>query len=1109
MANKGIEEAIRVVLETEGAEGVVALRKVLAQLGDTSGVSAEKAEALSGELQKLADTSTNIRNYTLLKSTLTDTGIALGKAKDKLSTLRTEFALAEKPTKSMETALGRAERQVETLTRAQNKQTADLARTTGALNKAGVDTNKLATEYARLQGEFGEFSRKADAAAGAMARTAKESKSAAAGVGSLDKAAKASSISLAAIASRLTLVSGAAVAAVKALASISGAALFTGAIKSATSLEDALQQVRAVSSATAEEMAALKVAAEIGGAATRFSALEAAEGLGELARATGSAQGAIAALPAALDLAQGAGIGVADAAQFITTTLTQFGLGAEQASRVADVLAHTANTTQADVRGLGDALSYAAPLANQLGLDTEKTVAIIGELAEQGYRGERAGTALRNVFSEMLDPASAFGKALRDLGIESSDFATVIVGLAKAGDRGKDAMLQLDAAARPAILSLVNSGGAALQQLETDLRSAGGAAAETAKLMGDSVAGANESIRDTFDRTRRSLVEPLLEPLKNELFELANELEAFAGSPEFEEIKGALKELFVEGAQAARELFQEIDFKQLAVDIRTFIGDANQTVTEFRENLTLIVSAVEIVGESFSVVFNAVQTIVLGLAAAVAKVLEISLKLQKVVTWLPRTMTEMATGTTHATDQLNEQIGGLAAVYDEFAARTGQNLHETVEATKELAGVSQVAGASVAAGMASVAESTDAASAATKRQAAASREASDALESQAAASGSAAAAASASATEMDAAAERLKKAFTDLGLTSQVNLERAAESAKKNFNLIRDAIGQGHATAEDARRAFTAYAQAARAAVADSDASTRARVENELTVQESILNASRSLEDMGAAGERAGSRVARGASQAAGALDSVASSASGAANSTEGAGNAAGDADEDFIKATEGAFGLAAGLGAISEKANEAYAAVGQATLNRALGMTTGTQLGGDHPLNRITDLIREQVAAFNQDIEAVERLQKAFDPLAKRREELAKKYDFLGSDRIEQMLQTEQRLKASQKARNDEQARINEEQREQDLRRLDVAKEETKAATALSGVTTTESDRTVVIRFDLPEKSLATAASAAEAEFVERLAVLLLPKLMKQLERARSVSLRATRGRR
>jgi hypothetical protein len=621
--------------------------------------------------------------------------------------------------------------------------------------------------------------------------------------------------------------------------------------------------------------------------------------------------------------------------------------------------------------------------------------------------------------------------------------------------------------------------------------------------MGDSVAGANEQIRDTFDRTRRSLVEPLLEPLKKELFELANELEAFAGSPEFEEIKGALKELFVEGAQAARELFHEIDFKQLALDIRTFIGDANQTVTEFRENVALIVDAVEIVGEAFSVVFNAVQTIVLGLAAAVAKVLEFSLRLQKVVTWLPRTMTEMATGTTEATDQLNEQIGGLGAVYDEFAERAGKNLYEAVEATKELAGVTEESGGSVAAGMGAVAEATDAAASATQRQAAASREAAVALDSQAAASTAAGGAASASASEMDVAAERLKKAFTDLGLTSQVNLERAAESAKKNFNLIRDAIGQGHATAEDARRAFTAYAQAARAAVADSDASARARVENELEVQDAILNASRSLDDMGAAGERAGSRVASGASQAAGALDSVASSAGNAANQTQGAGDAAGDADEDFIKATEGAFGLAAGLGAISDKANEAYAAVGLASLNKAIGMTTGTQLGGDHPLNRITDMIKDQVAAFNQDIAAVQRLEKAFDPLAKRREELAQKYDFLGSDRIEQMLQAEGRLKASQKARNDEQARINEQQREQDLKRLDVAKEETKAASAVSGLTTTESDRTVVIRFDLPEKSLATAASAAEAEFLDRMAKLLLPKLIQLLGRARNVSLR------
>ena len=222
--SRGLQEAIRIVLETEGREGVEQLRKVLGQLGDTSSVSADKAGALAEELSKLADTSTNIRNYTRLKATLADTGAALEKAKQRMHDLAAEMAQTSNPTRTLENATKRAGDQVERLSKLQNRQQAELTRTTNLLRKAGVDTDHLGTAYADLQAEFGRLSGEANSAAGGMQRVGTHSRRAVAGVDGLGKSARNSSTMLASMASRLTLVSGAATAALKSLAALSGAA---------------------------------------------------------------------------------------------------------------------------------------------------------------------------------------------------------------------------------------------------------------------------------------------------------------------------------------------------------------------------------------------------------------------------------------------------------------------------------------------------------------------------------------------------------------------------------------------------------------------------------------------------------------------------------------------------------------------------------------------------------------------------------------------------------------------------------------------------------------------------------------------------------------------
>lgn len=996
------EELLKFKIQTEGDRELQALASKLLELGDGSDTAAAQAQQLVDELQRLSTVTGNIRSFVALKASLADTATSLDAAKTKLAAVRTEFDAAEKPTVKLEKAFARASAEVEKLTKQQNKQQAELGKANNALQAAGVDTEKLGSAYAELQQELSEVGASAKDMTTGLDKAGAATKGAAAGVSTLERAAKSSSAALASIATRLTLVSGAATAAIKSLAAISGAALFTGAIRSAATLEDALSQVRAVSGATAEEMVRLKDAAEAGGAATRFSTLEAAQGLGELARATGDATTAIAALPSTLALAQASGIGVAEAATLMTTTLTQFGLGADQAARVADVMAKEVNSTTDSMGGLGNALTYAAPLAKQLGMDVEETASIIGVLADEGFRGERAGTALRNVFTEMLDPASDFSRELRSLGIETSDFAEIITQLAAKGESGKAALLSLDAAARPALTALVDKGGAKLREMDAQLRNSAGEAERTAATMGDNLSGAAESMKDSFDRARRSLVEPLLAPLQAELQTLAAELETFAASPEFEQIKVALTTLFTESATAARQLITEIDFAALSQKISAFLAESGASLQEFTQNMGEVIGTLQTIGNAFELIYNLAQSAVLGIAAVVSKLVEVLASVVDGLSAPARAMLEFLGLIEEGAFDLSNFAGGMGAVAEEFRGRFTSNMLEAGKALSDLQG--NVEGASREAERSGerLKDAGNKAAAAGTQMAAAGQEAEKGMQAGAKGAADAASATQRAAGDLEGSASRIKKAYADLGIQSQQQLQGAAEAARRNFELIRDAVRSGEASAEDARRAFAAYAEAARAAVADSDAIARQRVEGELRVQEMLLGTKSALGGVGDASLDMGAKAEEGAGRAGNAYRNMGNAAAGAAGNIQkqgGAATSAGKATENYGKTADA---VALTTRKLSDEALNAYRAMNKL----AIGLTGIANQRFTDGINRVTAAIERQGSALDARIKQLNDEAEQMDENYGLLQQLRREYHYLAEEEIQRLFQAEVRLK-------------------------------------------------------------------------------------------------------
>lgn len=193
---------------------------------------------------------------------------------------------------------------------------------------------------------------------------------------------------------------------------------FTKSIASVGSaFQDQMARVKAVSGATKEEFKAMTDEAKRLGAVTKYSAQEAAQALENLTRNGLKAKDATEALSHVLKLAGSQAIELAQAADIATTIINAFGLEIKDLEKVNDILASTTANSATNVSELAEALKVAAPIAKTLGLDLTETNAALGTLANVGYKGSQAGTALRIILSRIAKQTPQAEKVLKSYGL--------------------------------------------------------------------------------------------------------------------------------------------------------------------------------------------------------------------------------------------------------------------------------------------------------------------------------------------------------------------------------------------------------------------------------------------------------------------------------------------------------------------------------------------------------------------------------------------------------------------------------------------------------------------------------------------------------------------
>tara|TARA_B110000483_G_C18203804_1_gene546588 strand:+ start:2874 stop:4988 length:2115 start_codon:yes stop_codon:yes gene_type:complete len=235
---------------------------------------------------------------------------------------------------------------------------------------------------------------------------------------------------------------------------------------------------------------------------TTFSAAQAAESFFFLASAGLDAEQSIAAMPKVANFAQAGMFDMALATDLLTDAQSALGLSVDDTqqnmanmARVSDTLVRANVLANASVQQFSEALTNKAGAAlKTLGKDVEEGVAVLAAFADQGIKGDYAGTQLGIVLRDLTTKSIKNTSAFRRMGVEVFDstgdmnnMADIIGDLEGALDGMSDqtqkaTLLQMGFSDKSlASLQALLGTSDAIREYEAELRNAGGTTDEVAQ----------------------------------------------------------------------------------------------------------------------------------------------------------------------------------------------------------------------------------------------------------------------------------------------------------------------------------------------------------------------------------------------------------------------------------------------------------------------------------------------------------------------------------------------------------------------------------------------------------------------------------------------------
>lgn len=406
-----------------------------------------------------------------------------------------------------------------------------------------------------------------------------------------------------------------------------------------------LNELQAVAGLTDAQM--VKVAAtsrQLGSDLTlpATSGKDAADIMLELAKGGLSAADAMQAAKGTIQLAAAAQVDGGRAAEIQANSLNQFGLAAKDASMVADVLANTANAAAGGVDDIATSMKYVGPVAATLGVNISDTASAIGILANNGLKGDTAGTALRGMLASLARPSKQAQKAVDALNLSVFDQQGQFVGLRSVIEQLSEArksMTQEDFASQAvlafgreplaAVSALAKGGAANFDEMAKAVDRQGGAAAVAQSKM-KGLGGAMDKLQSQLEDVALGIYQTVTPALTGAVSGIAAGLDgAGAKVEDFLAIAGGLGKLtfsgkttapiagfdpkVVAGIQAARTIVIAA-FK----DIQTFV--VQSLIPAMRNIVVAVAPVAAVIGGTLLLAFRAAAAVLKFIGPALVAV---------------------------------------------------------------------------------------------------------------------------------------------------------------------------------------------------------------------------------------------------------------------------------------------------------------------------------------------------------------------------------------------------------------------------------------------------------------------------------------------------------
>ncbi|MFI3254461.1 MAG: phage tail tape measure protein [Eubacteriales bacterium] len=302
----------------------------------------------------------------------------------------------------------------------------------------------------------------------------------------------------------------------------------TDTISTYASYEQTMADTKAVTGASDAEMSAISTVAKELGATTTFSAAEVGAGASVLGTAGWGADQITSGLGGIVTMAQAGSVDIATAADINTSTIAQYGLQSSDSGYVGDVLASTAANSKTDISGLGETFKYVGSTASALEFSLEDTAIAVGLLGNAAIDGSQAGTSLRTLFTNLVDPTNDTATAMDKLGVsltndqgEMNSLMDIMLQL-RTGFSTLSAEEQAFYASSLAgteglsgLLAIANAGEEDFDKLTASIYGAEGAAQAMADTRVDSLSGDFPALSSAVDGVKISIGERLAPTLRS------------------------------------------------------------------------------------------------------------------------------------------------------------------------------------------------------------------------------------------------------------------------------------------------------------------------------------------------------------------------------------------------------------------------------------------------------------------------------------------------------------------------------------------------------------------------------------------------------------------